>query len=184
ILPDKRYFPGHTRYVTMDAAELLAWCHAQHIYTRFEVSLVLDADKWKGVPPRSVCEFLERVPSRARALPYHILCHNVAYATFAHMPCQTNDDVIFEFMQDWSVLTSPYTVWYMLSMRGLSKYIVRLVDERVHIIGHLYDIYAKGQYLLLLEKIGVHEGTDAHDRFVSLGDVLRLAALSLRDEQC
>ena len=78
----------------MDAAELLAWCHAQHCETQFEIDRHA-TEKWKDAPPESVSEFLERVPSRTSALPYHILCHNVAYATFAHMRCQMNDDVIF-----------------------------------------------------------------------------------------
>ena len=154
--------------------ELLAWCHDQLIYGQYEVSQLLEDGKWEDVPPGSVNEFLHRVPHKACSLPYYILCHGVAYATFAHMPCQANYDVVFAFMHDYKAHASPYTLWYMLSMRGLSKYIVRLVEEDVHTISDVFDICVDGKYPSLLERIGVHEGTDDHARFVSLGDVLRL----------
>ncbi|KAL3919392.1 MAG: hypothetical protein SGPRY_005649, partial [Prymnesium sp.] len=52
------------------------------------------------------------VPESAHALPYHVLCHNVAYATFVHMPSQRGDETLYAFMHDQSALKSPYTLIY------------------------------------------------------------------------
>lgn len=150
--------------------KLLDWCFRQHPVALFQAFMAHEGQPAvEGSAARNVTEFLLYVPSRTHALPYHLACHNVAYATFAHVKMQTDDSVIFEFMGNRKAIGSTYTLWCLLSMRGLGEHIVRLFLNKAHKISRSY-VLVTGRHPLL--EIGVKEGTDTHDRFTSLAEML------------
>ena len=112
------------------------------------------------------------MPRSARARPYHVLCHGVAYATYAHLRQQRGDEALYAFMHDQGALESTHTLMYMLAMRGLGSYIERLYVQKVRTICDLHDIYVRGSYPVLMRDLGVREGTNTHDYFVSLAETM------------
>ena len=155
-----------------DLVALQQWRHCNLVITLSHVQRLHVIHKWSGAAPYTERALWQAIPESARALPYHVLCHDVAYATFASERTQRGDEALYTFMHDQSALESQYTLVYMLAMRGLCLFIAWLHGVQVHTIGDLYDVYVHGSYPWLMHYLDVFEGTDTHDRFVSLAETL------------
>lgn len=125
---------------------------------------------WQRSAMRDLTAFFDYyyVPSRTKRLPYYIFFYDVAYATYAHIPSQTDDSVLYEFIGNDKARKSPYTLTYLLSARGLAEYIILLFLNKLSKLSRIYESCARGNYLARMAELQVEEGGETHARFVSL----------------
>lgn len=103
----------------MSEEELLDRLYEEHAFAAFKANIVHVTEKWAHTPP-VVCGAFPLLYTPLRK-PYYLVCHNVAYATFAHMRQQTDDSLIYDFMGNDEARKSPYTLWYTSSRRAASR---------------------------------------------------------------